>query len=79
MHPTLVAALAEDHQRPCSYGAATQQPCRLYRGFCRQRLEMQDHAATPSRHSPLARPFGNVRPFARVLSLLQSINKGCQS
>jgi hypothetical protein len=39
---------------------------------------MQDHATTPSRHSPLAGLFQNARPFARMLSLLQSISKGCQ-
>jgi hypothetical protein len=78
MHPILVAALAEDQHRRCPCGAVTQQPCRLSRDCRRQRLEMQDHVTTPSRHSRLARLFRNARPFARVLSLLQSISKGCQ-
>jgi hypothetical protein len=78
MHPILVAALAEDQHRRCPCGAVTQQPCRLCRSCRRQRLEMQDYATTPSRHLPLARLFRNARPFARVLSLLRSISKGCQ-
>ena len=79
MHPILVAALAEDQHRRCPCGAVTQQPYRLCRSCRRQRLEMQDHATAPSRRSPLnARLFRNAPPFARVLSLLQSISKGCQ-
>ena len=78
MHPILVAALAEDQHRRCRCEAVTQQPCRLCRSCRRQRLEMQDYATTPSRHLPLARLFRNARPFARVLSLLRSISKGCQ-
>jgi hypothetical protein len=78
MHPILVAALAEDQHRRCPCGAVTQQPFRLCRNCRRQSAEMQDHATTPSWQSPLARLFRNARPFARVLSLLQSISKGCQ-
>jgi hypothetical protein len=78
MHPILVAALAETQHRRSACEAVTEQPCRLCRGPRRQRLEMHDHATTPSRHSTLARLFRNARPFARVLSLLQSISKGCQ-
>jgi hypothetical protein len=78
MHPILIAALAEDQHRRCPCGAVTQQPCRLCRGCRRQRLEMQDYANKPSRHSLLPHLFRNARPFARVPSLLQSISKGCQ-
>jgi hypothetical protein len=40
---------------------------------------MQGHATVPSLRSSLnARVFRNVRPFARVPSLLQGISKGCQ-
>jgi len=79
MHPILVAALAEDQHRRCPCGTVTQHPCRLCRGCRRQRLEMQYQATTPPWHSPLARLFRNARPFARMLSLLQSISKRCQS
>lgn len=79
MHPILVAALAEDQHRRCLGGVATQQPHRQCRGCRRQCLEMQDHAIAPSRLSPLnARRFRNALPFARVLSLLQSISEGCR-
>jgi hypothetical protein len=78
MHPILVAALAEDQHRRCACGAVTQQPYRLCHGCRRQRLEMQDYATTPSRYAPLARLFRNAWPFARMLSLLQSISEGCQ-
>ena len=79
MHPILVAALAEDQHRRCPCGAATQLPYRLCRGCRRQRREMQDRVTAPSRCSPLnTRPFRSVLVIARVLSLLQSISKGCR-
>jgi hypothetical protein len=73
MHPILVAALAEDRHQRCPCDAVTQQPYRLCRDCRRQCLETQDHAAAPSRRSPLnAHLFRNAPPFAWVLSLLQS-------
>ena len=65
MHPILVAALAEDQHRRCPCGSVTQQPYRLCRSCRRQRLEMQDHATAPSRHSPLSAPIPK-RPALRA-------------
>ena len=80
MHPILVTALAEDRHRCCPCGAVTRLPCRLCRGCRGRRLEMQEHETAPSRRLLLnARLFGNARPFARMLSLIQSISKGYQA
>jgi hypothetical protein len=78
MHPILVAALNEDQHRRCRCGAITQLPYRLCHGCRRQRLVMQDPIA-PSRRPPLNTGlFRNAPPFAWVLSLLQSVSRGCR-
>jgi len=79
MHPILVAALTEDQHRRSHSATITQLPYRLCHGCRRQRLVMQDHPTTPSRRPPLnTRLFRNAPPFAWVLSLLQSVSKGCR-
>jgi hypothetical protein len=79
MHPILVAALAENQHKRCPCGAVAQLPYCLCRGCRRQRLEMQDRATTPSRCSSFnVCLFRHAPPLAGVLSLLQSISKGCQ-
>ena len=80
MHPILVAALAEDQHRRCPCGAVTQQPYRLCHG-CRPDSAWRCRTVRrpPSRRSPSERtPIPKARPFARVLSLLQSISKGAE-
>ncbi len=80
-HPILLAALAEDRSRQCSFGAVTPKPYGMCRGWQAAAVSRHETARSSPRAAPRWTHAGTAkaRLFARVGSLRQIIGKGAES